>query len=319
MDDLGALLREMRLESGIGLDQLARLTGKSKGHLSRIERGERPVSPALVLAYERALGVRMSSIHERLRSQVIPAGRTDGDDPMRRRNFLGNVMTIATGAATLSTLASRVTELDPLPPPARVGMAEVAEVEEATQLMADWDLRHGGRLAVEQGRSLLRWCMVLLNATMSPTTSRRLCSATSYLADRTAWASYDSGQHDLAIKLFQLGLHLATEAHDPNLRAQVLSDMANQQIFLRQPAAALALTAFADSDHGTLPEMRAALDAVTAEAYGALGHDREMRSQIGRAESSLVIERAAERPYWMGAFRNEATLHESAGNALYLL
>ncbi len=166
---------------------------------------------------------------------------------------------------------------------------------------------------------MLRWCVALLDGTVAPSVRRRLVRATSYLADRTAWASYDSGQHELAIKLFKLALHLATDARDPNLRAQVLADMSNQQIFLRQPTAALTITAVADDDKGTLPEMRASLEAVKAEAYGALGNAQEVRNQIAKAEMAFAATAHGERPSWMGAFRNEATLHESAGNALYAL
>lgn len=50
MKDVGGQLREARLEAGVGLDQLARLTGLTKGHLSRVERNLRPVTPSIALA-----------------------------------------------------------------------------------------------------------------------------------------------------------------------------------------------------------------------------------------------------------------------------
>jgi transcriptional regulator with XRE-family HTH domain len=55
-------LRTARVSRGVSLGQLARLIGRDKGHLSRVETGAgRQVTPALVRDYERALGIAVSA------------------------------------------------------------------------------------------------------------------------------------------------------------------------------------------------------------------------------------------------------------------
>ena len=51
-------IRALREAHGISLRELARRTGKDKGHWSRIERGERPLSLPMLVALAQALGLR---------------------------------------------------------------------------------------------------------------------------------------------------------------------------------------------------------------------------------------------------------------------
>src|SRR4051812_8505440 len=55
-------LRAARLSARLSLGQLARMIGRDKGHLSRVETGKgREITPALVRDYERALGVAIAA------------------------------------------------------------------------------------------------------------------------------------------------------------------------------------------------------------------------------------------------------------------
>lgn len=56
MNDHGARLRQARKAAGYSIAQMANLTHFTRSHLSNVERGCRTPSPALVVAYERALG-----------------------------------------------------------------------------------------------------------------------------------------------------------------------------------------------------------------------------------------------------------------------
>jgi|ADGO01.1.fsa_nt_gi Helix-turn-helix. len=57
----GQMLRLLRERQGIGLRAVARRSrggmALSDSHLSRVERGERQVTPAVMAAYERAIGI----------------------------------------------------------------------------------------------------------------------------------------------------------------------------------------------------------------------------------------------------------------------
>lgn len=52
----GSLLRAARVDAGVSLSAMARLTAYSKAHLGNVETGRREVTVDLVIAYERELG-----------------------------------------------------------------------------------------------------------------------------------------------------------------------------------------------------------------------------------------------------------------------
>lgn len=60
--ELGKRARQLRAERGMTLDELARRTGLSKGHLSRFERGEKSLSIAALLNVSNTLGVNPMSL-----------------------------------------------------------------------------------------------------------------------------------------------------------------------------------------------------------------------------------------------------------------
>jgi len=55
----GTMLREARLRAGLSLSAMATRTSYSVSHLSNVERGRRPVTDAILLAYDRELGDAM--------------------------------------------------------------------------------------------------------------------------------------------------------------------------------------------------------------------------------------------------------------------
>src|SRR5512138_1360347 len=88
----GATLRQLRQQAGVGLRRIASgaKVPVSDGHLSRVERGHRPVTPAIVAAYERVLGVRVADV-------LACRRRSGGWDEQERRAFLTRVATVAVG------------------------------------------------------------------------------------------------------------------------------------------------------------------------------------------------------------------------------
>lgn len=62
---LGATIRRLRLQAGVTVTDLATQTGVTKGHLSRIERGERPVPEA---TYRRLVDALASIASQRVAS-----------------------------------------------------------------------------------------------------------------------------------------------------------------------------------------------------------------------------------------------------------
>ncbi|MCC3773684.1 helix-turn-helix domain-containing protein [Streptomyces sp. UNOB3_S3] len=70
--EAGGLLRALRLERGVSLAELARLAFYSKGYLSKVENGEKPLTPELARACDQALdtGGRLGGL--------LAAGRAPG-------------------------------------------------------------------------------------------------------------------------------------------------------------------------------------------------------------------------------------------------
>jgi transcriptional regulator with XRE-family HTH domain len=91
----GAMLRELRQHADIGLRAVARRTTGhvrlSDGHLSRVERGLRPVTPAVLAAYERALRMR---IDPHTLNNLTTGGRPDHAD---HKAFHTTITTLAAG------------------------------------------------------------------------------------------------------------------------------------------------------------------------------------------------------------------------------
>lgn len=59
---IGLRIRELRLERGMTLDQLARSAGISASHLSRLERGQAEPSFTVAAALASELGVSLSDL-----------------------------------------------------------------------------------------------------------------------------------------------------------------------------------------------------------------------------------------------------------------
>lgn len=90
---VGATLRAARSEAGVSLTRMARLVNYSKPYLGLVETGRRPVTVAIVTAYETELG-------------------PIGDDMLRRRDIT-HPQVLKADRPTLTQLASGVAEGDP--------------------------------------------------------------------------------------------------------------------------------------------------------------------------------------------------------------
>lgn len=62
--DEGSRLRQWRTDTGLTLADVADLTGRSKGYLSRIERGERTPPPLVKVQIARRLGTRVRDLFD---------------------------------------------------------------------------------------------------------------------------------------------------------------------------------------------------------------------------------------------------------------
>jgi hypothetical protein len=179
--------------------------------------------------------------------------------------------------------------------PSRVGMAEVAAVQDATRLYTAMDLQYGGAVAADVARGALRWSVGLLDASMSGKTKAALSAAVGALADRTAWAHHDAGRSVSAWRLSAVALRAAGEGDDPTLRAPVLLNTASQ-VGDKHPAEATTILDEALSDSRVCTAEQANLHAVYAKHLSQSGNLGEARHHISLAESFAA--REGEVPQW---------------------
>jgi transcriptional regulator with XRE-family HTH domain len=126
----GPTLRAVRESMDVPLRRIARQAGMSHGHLSKVERGEhgRPVTPAIVAAYERATGVRLAEAAARAeRERRAQTGRGGSWSPgtltdMRRRAYNAAVGAITLGGPLGEPVGRLIDSAGrPVPPHRRTG------------------------------------------------------------------------------------------------------------------------------------------------------------------------------------------------------
>jgi transcriptional regulator with XRE-family HTH domain len=71
--NIGAAIRNIRLERGLTLEQVALEADTYAGNLSKIERGQHPPSLELLHKVAQALGMRMSELYALAESNTAPS------------------------------------------------------------------------------------------------------------------------------------------------------------------------------------------------------------------------------------------------------
>ena len=298
----GAMLRELRLRHELGLRAIAQRAGAkvrlSDGHLSRVERGQRPVTPAVIATYERALGVR---IHPDTITTLIAPHEPDHAD---QQAFHHTIAALAAGnGPALGALGSghdhQLHEATLTRVPARVTDADITHLEHAALTVRRLDLRHGGTLAAQMGAHLLRWALPLCHTGMDDQTGTRLHTAIATLAAATAWAAHDSHEPATARTLFTIAVHAAAYADHPDLRAHILTDIAACNNHAGHPGDALHALRLADGDERVHPTVQAILHGVRARTYATLGEAERCHREITRAEQLAVTVDPHHVPEWL--------------------
>jgi transcriptional regulator with XRE-family HTH domain len=318
---------------GVPLRRIARLAGMSHGHLSKVERGEygRPVTPAIMSAYERTTGVSLSEAAAALaeqdqtklgqRRRKLRVWRPGEMPDARRRNYNAAVCAMSVGGYLGEPygrlLDSTGRPLIPAPP----DEIDIIQLEDLTGLVTGLDLRYGGGLISQFAKALLRWAAPMLDLVADPAPDiARLHRAVAALTLRTAWAAFDSAAHEAARSLFRMALYVAVRGGDPHLRVHIMAEAAAQHNAVGYPEDALELIRVVEGDDRAAPQVRIVLQGVKARALAALGdHDACMRSieTIETAQAGLTGE--SDPPGWVASVAGPAQVHAAIGHALATL
>lgn len=320
MNNSGALLRAARIEAGVGLGAVARESGRSKGHLSRVERGEREVTPSMILGYERAIGQSLDHIPFSTTEEIRCSSHSEPEESdMRRRHLLSAIISGTTGIAATGAIEAVTGALQSPIPIGELDPFDWVELENAALSLTSRDLNGGGFAMVTEGKALLDWSIKVLSQTKNNSSRQKLASVAGYLADRCGWAVFNLGHHQAADRLFGVALRLAAEARDDNLHAQVLSDMASHAVFRGKPAEALTYTQVLSDDDRVISPLKSALFGVTAEAYGHMGDERNAERYITAAIETSQQGTEENAPVWLPTFRDGSGLTYGSAQAAYLL
>jgi transcriptional regulator with XRE-family HTH domain len=313
----GPTLRSIRESAHISLRRVARAAGMSHGHLSKVERGEpgRPVTHAVLNAYERVCGIRLTGVagHQPAEADGWRRGHLS---EARRRTLNAKIAAVAVGGTLGEQLSRIVDATGRILAPAEIGEPDLVTVEQAAAMCTRLDLRLGGQVCDQQARALLRWAIGLLAADATEPTAARLHAAIGALAHRAGWAAFDSESHDVARSLLTIALYAATRADDPDLRAHVLADLAAQHNLLGYPGDALQVVRFGKVDERVGPHVRMVLETVRARAYGVMGDAQACLRHLGRAEQEQAKAAASEIRGWRATIATPPQLAAATGHAL---
>jgi transcriptional regulator with XRE-family HTH domain len=324
----GPTLRAVRENTGTPLRRIARSAGMSHGHLSKVERGEhgRPVTPAIVTAYERVTGVRLDEAAAKVAERRLREAGRDAKvwvpgqmtDP-RRVGYNAAIGALAVGGF-LGEPVSRLIDSAGRPAiPPVPDLWDLAQLEQTCQLLTGLDMRYGGGLVAQLGKAVLGWAVPMLNARdMDEPDATGLHAVLAAIAHRAGWAAFDVAAHESARSLFRLALSAAVRGEDHDLRGHVLADVAAQHNQLGYHHDALQLIRLGEGDERISPPVRMVLHGVKARVYGALGQVEPCRQQIQAAQAAFdqPTPEPPERPGWVATLATPARLEALAGHAL---
>ncbi|WP_433872382.1 helix-turn-helix domain-containing protein [Saccharopolyspora sp. CA-218241] len=314
--------------AGLANAQVERDTGKpgamDADYVSKLERGvhhwpgkdyRRALRTVLGASEDRDLGFYST----RSKAATVvgdPAEAAQGSDDVKRQAFLRALAATAAGMAVGDPVAEAVGRAGSGDTPARVGATEVEQVDHAIELFGEWQDLYGGGVCKDALAGQVRWATSLLGAQATEKVRNQLYRSVGFLVDIAGWGAFDAGHHDTARSYFRLALGCAEQADDWGLRANVLSDMARQAIYVNRPDDGLSLIELAQvrQDRQT-PTVRSMLATVHARALAKVGRGEDCYRAVMGAEDSFGDRRVGDDPPWITYF-NSADLAGDTGHAL---
>lgn len=239
-----------------------------------------------------------------------------GSDDVKRQAFLRALAATVAGMAVGNPAAEALARAASGDAPSRVGAVEVEQVDHAINLFGEWQDLYGGGVCKDAIAGQVQWATQLLAADAKGRVRDDLYRSVGFLVDIAGWGAFDAGYHDVARNYFQLALYCAEQVNDWGLRANILSDMARQAIYVGRPDDGLSLIELAQvrQDRQT-PTVRAMLSAVRARTLARVDRGEECYGAVIAAEDHFSDQKASEDPPWITYF-NAADLAGDTGHAL---
>ncbi|MFC6080554.1 helix-turn-helix domain-containing protein [Sphaerisporangium aureirubrum] len=306
----------MLQHSGVSQRRLAALTGQSQSEISEILNGRQVMAYDVLVRIADGLGVPrgyMGLAYDDGPSYLVP--EEDADDDERVRRLLAHAAQVTIGAVTPETGDwPRPLARSGTPVPARIGEAEVEQVETVTETLRALDYRYGGGACRDAVVAQLAWSQNLLRAECSEPVRHRLHRALADQHNLAGWTSFDTGLYDDACRQFTRALEQAKYAGDPSLAANVLYRLGRVHLHRSRMADALRFFQLGQicAQDASCELTVALLCANEAWAYALLGDERLALKSIRRAEDEFARSDRAAAPGWVRFF-GEADIQAAAG------
>jgi transcriptional regulator with XRE-family HTH domain len=302
-EGFGDAVRRLRTARGWSQRELARRAPLDSGHLSRIERSQRPPTPQLAGCLDRALdadGQLIALAHSP--DEVLSDGRwqhVDAEDLTARllaeRPTAGNAIRLAH-----EWLIAEPPQLTELRAGRRIDAGTVDRAERRAHQLRQLDDHVGGRETYQMvSGELAATAQLVREASYSDCVGQRLLGVVSELCQLAGWVASDAGRRRDAERLYLTGVHAGHAAGDRALAANNLSSLAYQvaNTGAAADAVTLARTAVCGAASAT-PKVRALLQDRLAWAYAKSGDVRLAERAVGQAAAALG-QTVGEEPIWV--------------------
>lgn len=327
--DFGVVFAAVREQTGLSQLQLGALLDLTQSRVSAVERGERRlISAKLVARISDALGIPASLLG--FYSESPSSLASEEVTWMERRDFI----TLVTAAALGSHLHPELERLggllpgrlEPVTRP-HIGSGDVDAIEAITDGFRRWDLAHGGGLCRTAALTQLHQVRALEGAVCAFDVRTRLWIATAELASMAGWLAYDIEEHDSARKLWTYALQTAYCGEDhprsTDLTVSILLDIAHQSLHLRRPREALKFAQLASSTavnrkHSVSTITAGYIAAVMGWCWASLSEIAATERAIGQSEDHYTSADPDTLPPWAW-FVTSAEIAAQQGHSMYLL
>jgi tetratricopeptide (TPR) repeat protein len=312
--DIGAVYQFLR-GRGFSQTRIAALSGQNQSEVSAILAHGRQVTAYDVLArIADGLGIPrglMGLAHIAPVAVIRDGANLTEGRHVRRRAFMGVAAKITMGAALAAgDLAVLATPAAAGPTPDRIGLGDVARIEDMTAALDRQDLAFGGGSCREAIVGYLNWATKLRNATMTDQVRRALNVALAHLEELAGWASYDLLLLDSAEHFYLRSLHSARLADYPFMAAKALGRLGKIYLDDGQYGDALRMFQLATvpAREASSTRMTAYLHLHDALVYARQGNTKAVQSSIHRAQDDYA-EAEMNAPVRQTRFLDDCTLY----------
>lgn len=307
---------------GISQRRIAALTGQSQSEISEILNGRQVMAYDVLVRIADGLGVPrgyMGLAYDDTSyalADPLSAGRQDAideDEEVRRLLAHAAQVTIGAAIATEEDWRQPLARVD-TPAPAKIGEAEVEQVETVTRTLRKLDYRYGGGVCRDAVVAQLAWSQNLLYSACTEEVGRRLHRALADQHNLAGWTSFDVGLYSAARCHLARALEQAKHAKDPSLAANVLYRMGRVHLHLGRIEDALRFFQLGQicAQDASCELTVAMLCANEAWAYALLGDERLALKSLERAHDEFNRADHKSAPVWVRFF-GEADLTAASG------